>query len=323
LVVIGIITILAGMMLPAVMAAREAALRMKCQSNLRQIGLALHSYHLANGIFPLSITSTAKYTGCFSIQSRFLPFCDHSALFNSINFDLGAIPLDVLHVPRPTLDRLGAGEMYAVNMTAINTSISTFLCPSDGGAAPCSTSYRANIGVGPDLLENAEFPDSGKGLFTEIHTTSPNRVPDGLSNTAAFSERLCGSRGNALALDPQRDSFTQFAPARTADQLLLACRISAREGADGFVHNGRWWFWGGRERTLYVHTQPPNGRVPDCITGSSITASGMATARSAHRGGVNVVMADGATRFATNSVSSGVWRAIGTRNGGEVVGSEW
>ena len=106
----------------------------------------------------------------------------------------------------------------------------------------------------------------------------------------------------------------------TADQLLIACAIAARPGnAPGFVDSGRWWFWTGRERTLYNQAQVPNGSIPDCTYGGMTPMIDMATARSPHPGGVNVLMGDGSGRFVSDSIAQPVWRAFGTRNGGELV----
>ena len=89
----------------------------------------------------------------------------------------------------------------------------------------------------------------------------------------------------------------------SADDLLRQCRVSARPGAKSFVDSGRWWFWTGRERTLYSHAQVPNGRIPDCVAGGSRTAIGMATARSRHPGGVNALMGDGSIRFTKETIA--------------------
>jgi prepilin-type processing-associated H-X9-DG protein len=78
----------------------------------------------------------------------------------------------------------------------------------------------------------------------------------------------------------------------------------------------------GRERTLYNHAQAPDGVVPDCIYPNMVTALGMSTARSSHAGGVNVGLGDGSVRFVSEGVSTGYWRAIGSRNGGEVL-ADW
>jgi hypothetical protein len=144
-------------------------------------------------------------------------------------------------------------------------------------------------------------------------------IIDGLSHTVAFSERILGT-GERGRSSPDRDSFGLPTLAFTADNLLQACRVVGRVGnPDIFADNGRWWFWTGRERCLYNHAQAPNGRVPDCLRGSEFTAAGMATARSWHYGGVNAVMGDGAVRFVSESISTPIWRGLGTRNGRELV----
>jgi prepilin-type processing-associated H-X9-DG protein len=143
-------------------------------------------------------------------------------------------------------------------------------------------------------------------------------VPDGLSHTVAFSERLRGSGHQPP--DPERDIFRRMGIANTADQLLMACRIAARpSNVPGYDDSGRWWFWSGRERTLYNHAQAPNGSIPDCTYGAVTPMIDMATARSRHPGGVNALMGDGSCRFVLDTIDQQVWRGLSTRNGGELV----
>ena len=326
LVVLGVISILIALLLPAIQGAREAARRAQCQNNLHQIGLGIHSYHDANNCFPPAMlnatTSTVprhiSYSGMYSPLVRILPFMELRPLYDAVNFATGTDPPETLGLPRPSQSDLA---MIAVNSTVSSLSIHTFICPSDGGAfAETGCNYRGNAGVGCCFATSAEFPDSGNGLFPEAVVVSTAWVPDGLSHTTAFSERLRGS-GRPGPLSTERDFWRLRVMTLTADDLLQGCQISARadNATGGFVWAGRWWFWSGRERTLYNHAQPPNGRVPDCLDALVVGASGMATARSWHLGGVNALMGDGSVRFVLDSIDTNVWRALGTRNGGELV----
>ena len=259
-------------------------------------------------------TGRPNYYGYYSPHSRFLPYLEQGPLFNAINFSVGTWPADTFMSGPP----LGLGKDDRLNATALKTTIAIFLCPSDGGPfQDTGTNYRGNTGIGPGLSPWVETPDGGNGLFPEYTAVGLNQVPDGLSHTVAFSERLRGSGGPAI--NPERDYYKRFGIANTADQIMLACRAAARPNASGFVSSGRYWFWTGRERTLYTHTQSPNGEVPDCTYGGMTPAIDMATARSHHPGGVNALMGDGSVRFASESVSMAVWRGLGTRNGSELV----
>ena len=318
LVVIGIIAILAGLLLPAVQAAREAARRARCANNLRQLALASHAYHDAHGMLPTPVTNNngTPYVGLFSVHARMLPYLEMGAVYDAINFTQGTAPLEWpgSNVPLPK-DVPG----LATNATAYRTGVGLFLCPGDDGPfheAGCS--YRGNAGVGWFIATDAEFPDSANGLFPDMGRVTFAAVPDGLSHTAAFSERFQG-KGSRESPDPTHDFFIMPAMVQTADQLVVSCRVAARQTSQNFVYGGRWWFWTGRERTLYNHAQAPNGRVPDCLFGSMQGAAGMATARSWHPGGVNVAMGDGSVRFVKDSIGQAVWRGLGTRNGGELV----
>ncbi len=320
LVALAILSIVVALLLPAVQSVREGARRVQCQNNLHQIGLALHSYAAAQNCFPPAITTTRQsdgtfYFGLYSVQARLLPYFDLAPLYNTINYDTGTWPVDTYLVSPSRLQL----QLNSVNSTAFGTGVSPLLCPSDGGPfAETGNNYRGNTGVGPSGAPWAESPDSGNGLFPELGSIAMARVPDGLSHTVAFSERVRGS--GAQPPDPERDIFRRTGVANTADQLLIACRIAARpSNVPAFVTSGRWWFWTGRERTLYNQAQVPNGAIPDCTYGGVTPMIDMATARSRHPGGVNVLMGDGSLRFVIDSIAEEVWRGLGTRNGGELV----
>jgi prepilin-type N-terminal cleavage/methylation domain-containing protein/prepilin-type processing-associated H-X9-DG protein len=329
IVAVGIISVVIGLTLPAVQSARESARRSACQSNLHQIGLAINGYHQDFGCFPIGITThpirpivTTKpqapeykppdyYYGYYSHHSRLLPYLDQAAHYNAINFSTGTTP----KIPRPYL-----AAINTANQTVIDMRVALFLCPSDGGPLDASgANYRGNVGVGPTHGTSIMHPDSNNGLIPQTGLVRAASVQDGLSHTAAFGERLRGS-GLAGAPAPDRDFWWSRGYVSTADDQLKMCQIVARRDAKGvYPDAGRYWFWFGREQTLYCHGQTPNGPVPDCLELSVTTAPGMATARSGHPGGVNALMGDGSCRWVSSSINLAVWRALGTRSGGELV----
>ena len=315
LVVMGVLCLLVAIALPAVQAARESARRSLCQNNLHQIGLAIHGYHADHNTFPPAITvNRVGYAGAFSVQVRLLPHLDQSTLFNSINFEPGTWPPDTYNTPITPEQKTG----NSTNATVYQNSISTFLCPADGLASGPANNYRGNTGVGPGMHTSIELPDSGNGIFPELSMINASHVTDGLSHTVAFSERVHGSN-IVTSPSPDRDAFLQPFKLFTADQSIQGCRIAPRLKLPAFVAHGAWWFWTGRERTLYNHAQTPNGFVPDCLLAHGIPAEGLATARSLHPGGVNALTADGSCRFVLETISQPVWRGLGTRNGSELV----
>jgi len=323
LVVISVLTILIGLLMPAVQEAREAARRIQCANNLRQIGLAFQSYHADFNSFPLEALAyrnarkpppnlNRPATKFYSPQVRLLPYLDQFALFAAINMDLEPYPEIAWYPPQ-----------YA-NQTVYETAVAVFLCPSDGGpGSEHGTNYRGNTGVGPGWWRSAETPDSANGFFRGfMGATSAARFPDGLAHTVAFSERLRGSGQSEQAV-PERD-FGDLWPypysvSRDADFALRWCRVASRTDFPAFSDAGFTWMWAGRRHTLYVHAQEPNGPIPDGLHPQYRPMRGITTARSWHRGGVNVVMGDGSTRFISDGIERSVWRALGTRNGGELV----
>jgi type II secretory pathway pseudopilin PulG len=320
LTIVGILSLLIALTLPAVQSVRESARRLQCSQNLRQIGLALHSYHNTYGCFPIGATSTDRspWLDFYSPHVRLLPYLDQSTLYAATNFSFSTIPPETPGMSVIPAPYLGLDD---INLTVSRTRLAVFLCPSDsvflGGA---ENNYRANTGVGYAYIPGPGRTDSGNGLLPERTLTTMDRVPDGLSHTSAFSERLRGSGRNGYPL-PHRDTYLLEGGPYEADQLMDGCRRAATawHSNDAFVLSGRWWFWKGRERTYYTHTQPPNGRVPDCTWGAAWSAYGMVTARSAHPGGVNLLMGDASVRFVRETIDIAAWRGLGTRNGQELV----
>jgi prepilin-type N-terminal cleavage/methylation domain-containing protein/prepilin-type processing-associated H-X9-DG protein len=320
LVVIAIIGILAGLLMPAAQSAREAARRAQCANNLKQIGIALGAYHATIGCFPVDFNYYAEnpispYPQPGRIQwlsslSRILPYMDHSALYDSINYSVEPYPPPIGTYPDPT------------HLTAYTTTVQTFLCPSDSLSGSGSNSYRGNVGVGPSVAVSAEAPDSGNGFFIYPGYTSAASFPDALSHTASFSERLRGT-GNIEIARPERDLSTvdrfPHCLERNADHALNCCRAASRNQFPAFVQAGWTWLFAGRMHTTYCHAQEPNGPIADAASATFGNGWGVTTARSWHRGGVNVLMGDGSTRFVSEHVQRNVWRALGSRNGGELV----
>ena len=318
LVVISIIGLLLALLLPAVQSAREAARRAQCQNNLKQIGLALHGYHAANGSFPINLVWTTQGSArYFSALTRILPYMDHQALYSGINYEVRTIPL-----------RISRLFEYPANLTAYETRVATYLCPSDPPGRPTShgCNYRGNQGVGPAPLKTAENYDSGNGFYACTSVTDAHSFPDGLSHTVAYSERLrgTGDSSSVLALDRDFGDLVghpayPYAVYRDADYALGWCQVAAVENFPAIRYAGFTWFFTELDCTSYCHAQEPNGRIPDAILNNQASRWGIVTARSLHPGGVNALMSDGSTRFVSETIARRTWRALGTRNGGELV----
>jgi prepilin-type N-terminal cleavage/methylation domain-containing protein len=201
LVVIAIIAVLIALLVPAVQKVREAASRISCTNNLKQIGLALHGYHDANKRFP---AARDPYPLAFSPHARLTPFLEQSNVANLIDFT-GA---------------RGATSTYkGVNAQAALTVVPTFSCPSDlgavlggNGAVPGivygGTNYSSCVGTGLSSsgVYNGDYV-SGDGVFLLVPGGPINfsSITDGTSNTAAFSESLYGDGSPALSVPATPD----------------------------------------------------------------------------------------------------------------------
>lgn len=301
LVVIAIIGVLVALLLPAVQQAREAARRIQCRNNLKQLTLALHNYESSHRAFP---PGRLPFPWVFSAQSQLLPFLDQANVQNLLDFDQ----------PPLTFGFLPSG---ADNEEVAKTRLPLFLCPSDGervaGSAFGGISYPACTGTG---LVNDGSISNADGAIYALSQTRFRDITDGSSNTVVFSESVLGngmdSTGSILR-DPLRQTVELSGATPTTPS---ACDPSPSTKWSG--QRGAKWINGHYGDTLYNHFYPPNVATPDC--NNQFQNHALTAARSMHEGGVHAALCDGSVRFVGENIDLNLWRALATRSGGEVVG---
>ena len=300
LVVIAIIAILIGLLLPAVQKVRAAAARARCANNLKQIGVGLHNHLSAVGEFPPGRGPT--HPAIFSTHAFLLPYLEQSAVESRIDYT--SAPASYSISPTVTFDG-------SANYSAAVSVVPVFVCPADpaGGRVPGSafggTGYVACAGSGTDV-GNLSTAD---GLFVRGPGVRPADVSDGLSNTAAFSERPLGPGGPGPGEMIVR---LRELPGGT-DPTASACADTTT--GEWNTERGAKWIVGNYGNTLYNHALPPNAGEPDCTNATQQEAQ--MSARGYHDGGINVLAGDGSVRFVADGVSSAIWPLVASRSGGE------
>ena len=321
LVVIAIIAILIGLLLPAVQKVRGAAARMKCQNNLKQLGLAMHSYMDSNDGLPPNgnyvYNGTAlTATNAWSASARILPYIEQEALFRGIDFSTS----------------------YNVQPGISSKRVATFMCPSeinDKGYGTDATygnkywpiNYVNNVGTWAVLTSKASGMKTGDGAFGPNRGYRPADFTDGMSNTLGMSEVKAST--NRVDGTPNTTTYpTPPAPPASVAEILgyplgtfNPASFTHVEWVDGKVHE-----------TGFTTAFAPNTKVNYSSGGTAYDVDivlarepnlgdtyAAVTARSFHTGGVNALLMDGSVRTFNDSIAVTTWRALGTRSGGEVV----
>lgn len=291
LVVIAIIAILIGLLLPAVQKVREAAARMSCQNNLKQIGLAVHSYHDANRVLPRNgVNGTtccwnAGLTGTpmWSWMTRILPYVEQDNLYNNLAISNVAPPTTVL----PFLQNM----------------IPSFFCPSDdakgtlfSNRAQSPTVSAANYaGVSGSNWQWGDWPNTAIGA-------NGSASGDGLNNGNGFFFR--GDNLFKITLTSVRDGLSNtFMVGEDIPTLNVHCGWHYANVANG---------------TCAI---PPNTAIKSYGT-QNVTPGywqNVYSFRSFHSGGLQFALGDGSVRFVSDSIDLATYRALATIKGGEVV----
>jgi prepilin-type N-terminal cleavage/methylation domain-containing protein/prepilin-type processing-associated H-X9-DG protein len=302
LVVIAIIGVLIALLLPAVQSAREAARRIQCTNNLKQIGIALHNYHQSHGTFPPGYCSYYRLDGGdpgvadddvgpgWAWGSMILPQLEQPAVYHAINFNLTMT--------------------FAANTTAQTIRFTSFLCPSDDpeplvpvrDQTNTTTLYTVASGNYVGLYgtgEIGEAPGAGSGMFFRNSRVRVSDIRDGTSQTFAVGERSHDlayvtwtgrAVGGWLFPTPSFEGGrNKFSPEPEEAFTMILGPIEPEDG---------------KPRTPNY----PSAHVEDF--------------RSWHPGGVNFLFADGSVHFVKDAINPQVYQALATRAGNEAISAD-
>ncbi|MEO2045374.1 MAG: DUF1559 domain-containing protein [Pirellulales bacterium] len=315
LVVIAIIGVLIAILLPAIQAAREAARRMSCANNMRQLALAMHNYESTQGRFPPSIM-LGKDQELWSAQARILQYLEQANLFSSIDF------------------KQSYGDILINGQRLASLRVPTLLCPSEvrdemrlknGDPYHYPLNYSVNCGVWK--VYDPRDHSGGSGAFFPNDGLAARNMGDGLSNTLMLAE--------VKGWTPYyRDIGTATAvPAQEPDEI---CSLGG-SFKDESGHTE--WVDGRTHQTGFTTTFTPNRKIlcqekvgdltqqydvdwNNKRVGKSDTEVTYAavTSRSYHAGGVvNVAMMDGSVQIMNSDIDLTTWRSLSTRDGEEVL----
>ena len=328
LVVIAIIGILVGLLLPAVQAAREAARRMQCSNNLKQLALATHNYESSFKCFP-ALTGSSS----FSPQARVLPFIEQANLQNLIDFRQ---PLFV----GPAF----AAQLNPLFAVPAGTVVPTFLCPSDAieprrpttlaGGAPgtfAATNYMFSLGSGTSTHYDDRYRTDG--IVWENSWARFSDIVDGTSNTVMMSETLIGDNLTSTTLPPVGMPHRKTASwggsssnpvgvpgfrlggatITNPDLAAIVPTITSFRGSRAEA-----WIRGVPFSVVTNGYLTPNSRIPDV----NVHGRGWFAPRSLHTGGAQIALCDGSVRMLNDNVDRATQWSVFSRNGGEVANSD-
>ena len=300
---------LIALLLPAIQAAREAGRNSECQHKLHQLSVASHNFESTYGILPF-LGPTAPIGGVsYSVHARLLPFLEEDNINRLINFNVS----------------------YDDQPFITGQRIAGFLCPSEQNDKPVQETVDRQLwpvsyafGYGTWFVWNPVTREAGDGVVVVNGQLSARQVADGLSKTLLLSEVQAWT---PYYRDGSVPNMFGTAPPSNANELMAYCTGGSLKADPNLGHTE--WVDARVLHTGFTTTLTPNtvtgfngfdidfvssreGRSATALTFSAITS------RSYHPNHVNVALLDGSVRSVDNTISLTVWRALGTRNGGEV-----
>lgn len=321
LVVIAIIGVLIALLLPAVQQAREAARRMQCTNNLKQLGLAMHNYQSTHSVFPYAFRDlSGQYHRRDCWFHRILPFLEQTALsdiYESTRTNTAGDPLT---------------HTWFVGTEIRSTVVPSLTCPSDPGAPGRGSggsvdAFQGNYGVA-----------GGVGAWSNS-TSNPDVISVDTSTIVAHWPNAWVLDAGGMFYKDSGYTFRDCVDGTT--NTLLASEGIVRPVASIEVWGEMGGYWGSAAAGGYGFSvaETPNTSVPDrnysckvtylpgapkgapCENGNADGLDGYYNfARSYHPGGVNAVLMDGSVRFAANTIDRQAWLKLGIRNDGQVIG---
>ena len=292
LVVIAIIAVLIALLLPAVQAAREAARRIQCTNNLKQLALATQNYHDIHGRFPIGSLGHDPITGLYPANAYrqpfivgMLPFIEAGTLFNAYNMMLQFEAID--------------------NQTVRAAAIATFNCPSDTPQvffkATTDQDVKGNYGV--NWGQGTFFVPILKGPFWLAYGSSIAEITDGTSNTLEIMELIQTPSPSVAAIDRRGRMWNDDAGCYQVSTLLAPNSPLP-------------------DVTVCLNNPTPNTPCTNSPTSAASTQTFTLGSRSRHPGGVNASLCDGSVRFFKNTVNLATWKALSSSAGGEVISAD-
>lgn len=324
LVVIAIIGILIALLLPAVQAAREAARRSQCTNNLKQLALGVHNYHDIYVMFPRNYQMVGPTNVWESVSAHFaiLPFVEQKPLYDQ------ALPY------------IAARNWGWVYNNTLNTTLSTFLCPSalkaplrgshpHGWDGPgCNYAWSTGSSVYTNWAGNAF-----NGIIAYQNDRRMADVRDGLSNTLLASEILSGSGNTGSTGKYPFDIFyagdgpftsvvNKDFPTQAEIDAIGSAAMNSPQGYKS--NNGTLWGWYAAAQSTLTTAAPPNWRWPSaggncCPGGAHDWGNGIIPPRSLHPGGVNAALGDASVRFISETIDLLTFQRLGNRMDGQPI----
>jgi len=288
LVVIAIIAILIGLLLPAVQKVREAAARMSCSNNLKQIGVGLHNYHSTYDKFPPLSRYDASKTGGIASQAQgergnlwiyLLPYIEQDNVYKLSN------------LPSPRNPSIDDAATAATGVCLGSKIVKTYLCPADNSNTPAPTwgngwvvaNYVANHDAFHNPTDGGWMSNWDQGQSSYQARLSAT-YKDGTSNTIGVTESYgrCGSTGTLWAHETVTPPWHA-------------------------IFND----WNARLQLSKFQVQPTQAQCNAYLP------------QSPHTAGINTMLMDGSVRFVSQSISPDTWAYALTPSGGEILGSDW